>query len=115
MLKALAMAVKGLKKAARPIHHSDRGCQYASHAYVHAVEKAGLVMSMTEENHSSENALAERVNGILKDEYYLDANFENCRQARQATTRGIDLYNNRRPHFSLHLAIPGQVHNAGIN
>src|SRR3954453_6718509 len=84
-LKALAMALKGLRKAARPIHHSDRGCQYASHAYVHAVEKAGLVMSMTEQNHSSENALAERVNGILKGEYFLDANFENCRHARQAT------------------------------
>jgi putative transposase len=112
-LKALAMALKGLRKAARPIHHSDRGCQYASHAYVHAVEKAGLVMSMTEQNHSSENALAERVNGILKGEYFLDANFENCRQARQATVRGIHQYNNRRPHNSLRLAIPGRVHGAG--
>ena len=107
------MALKGLKQAARPIHHSDRGCQYASHAYVYAVQKAGLAMSMTEQNHSSEHALAERVNGILKQEYYLDANFENCRQARQATVRGINLYNTRRPHNSLRLAMPEQVHNAG--
>jgi len=115
VLKALAMALKGLKGAARPIHHSDRGCQYASHAYVHAVEKAGLMMSMTEKNHSAENALAERVNGILKQEYWLDANFENREQARQATVQGIHLYNTRRPHTSLRLATPEQVHNAGDN
>jgi putative transposase len=58
VLKALAMALKGLTGSARPIHHSDRGCQYASHAYVQAARKAGLAMSMTEQNHSAENALA---------------------------------------------------------
>lgn len=114
-LKALAMALKGLKKAKGPIHHSDQGCQYASHAYVAAVQKAGLTMSMTEQNHSAENALAERVNGILKQEYWLDANFENPQQARQASVRGIDSYNTRRPHTSLRLATPEQVHNAGKN
>ena len=115
VLKALAMALKGLPRAARPIHHSDRGCQYASHAYVEAVEKAGLVMSMTEKNHSAENALAERVNGILKQEYWLDANFENRQQARQATVHGICMYNTRRPHTALKLATPAQVHHAGQN
>ena len=115
VLKALAMALKGLKGAARPIHHSDRGCQYASHAYVYAVQKAGLAMSMTEKNHSAENALAERVNGILKREYWLDANFENRQQARQATWHGIRMYNTRRPHTALKLATPEQVHNAAKN
>jgi putative transposase len=115
VLKALAMALKGLKGAARPIHHSDRGCQYASHAYVGAVQQAGLVMSMTEQNHSAENALAERVNGILKQEYWLDANFENRQQAKQATWHGIRMYNTRRPHTALKLATPEQVHNAGKN
>jgi putative transposase len=115
VLKALAMALKGLKGAARPIHHSDRGCQYASHAYVEAVEKAGLAMSMTEKNHSAENALAERVNGILKQEYWLDATFENPQQARQATDQGIHLYNTRRPHTALGFATPEQVHHAGKN
>jgi transposase InsO family protein len=110
VLKALAMALKGLKGAARPIHHSDRGCQYASHAYVQAVQKAGLTMSMTEQNHSAENALAERVNGILKQEYWLDANFENRQQARQATAHGICMYNTRRPHTALKYATPEQVH-----
>jgi len=115
VLKALAMALKGLKGSARPIHHSDRGCQYASHVYVRAVEQAGLTMSMTEKNHSAENALAERVNGILKQEYWLDANFESGRHARQATAHGVRMYNTRRPHTSLKLATPEQVHSAGNN
>ena len=115
VLKALAMALKGLKGSARPIHHSDRGCQYASHAYVEAIQKAGLTMSMTEKNHSAENALAERVNGILKQEYWLDANFENRQQARQATSHGICMYNTRRPHTALKFATPEQVHHADQN
>ena len=109
-LRALAMALKGLQGAARPIHHSDRGCQYASHAYVAAVQQAGLVMSMTQKNHSAENAVAERVNGILKQEYWLDGNFENRQQARQATVQGIHLYNTRRPHTALGYATPEEVH-----
>jgi putative transposase len=113
-LKALGMALKGLPAGERPVHHSDRGCQYASHAYVQAVEQAGLSMSMTETNHSAENALAERVNGILKQEYWLDANFEDGQQARQATVRGIHLYNTRRPHTALGFATPQQVHHATI-
>jgi transposase InsO family protein len=115
VLKALVMALKGLKGSERPIHHSDRGCQYASHAYVRAVQQAGLTMSMTEKNHSAENALAERVNGILKQEYWLDANFENGCHARQATAHGIRMYNTRRPHTALKLATPEQVHSAGNN
>ncbi len=115
VLKALAMALRGRKGGARLIHHSDQGCQYASHAYVGAVQKAGLVMSMTEQNHSAENALAERVNGILKQEYWLDAHFENPPQARQATLHGIRMYNTRRPHTALKLATPEQVHYADAN
>jgi len=115
VLKALAMALWGLPGGARPIHHSDQGCQYASHDYVKAVQRAGLTMSMTEKNHGAENALAERVNGILKQEYWLDANFENRQQARRATVRGIDLYNTRRPHTALGLATPEAVHYAEEN
>ena len=80
-----------------------------------AVQQAGLTMSMTEKNHSAENALAERVNGILKQEYWLDANFENGRQAQQATSHGICMYNTRRPHTALKFATPEQVHSAGRN
>jgi transposase InsO family protein len=114
-LKALAMALKGLAGDERPIHHSDRGCQYASHAYVGGVRKAGLRMSMTEKNHSAENALAERVNGILKQEYWLDANFALRQEARKATGHGIRMYNTRRPHTALQFATPEQVYNAGSN
>jgi putative transposase len=114
-LKALAMALKGLKPGERPIHHSDRGCQYASHAYVGGTKKAGLRMSMTEKNHSAENALAERVNGILKQEYWLDANFNDRRQARKATCHGIRMYNTRRPHTALKFVTPEQMHKAENN
>lgn len=112
-LKALAMAVGGLKRKEKPIHHSDRGCQYASHAYVKGVEKAGMKMSMTEQNHTAENALAERVNGIFKQEYLLDTNFESKSEARKATAHAVNMYNNRRPHTSLRMRIPGQVHAEG--
>jgi putative transposase len=97
VLKALAMGLKGLRSDEKPIHHSDRGCQYASHAYVQKARNAGLTMSMTEKNHTAENAMAERVNGILKQEYLLDTNFENKPVAWKTTRQGVDLYNNRRP------------------
>lgn len=109
-LKALAMALKGLRRNEKPIHHSDRGSQYASHAYVQRVEKAGLTMSMTETNHSAENAMAERVNGILKQEYWLDANFRDKPEARKATVQAVNLYNTRRPHTALGFKTPETVH-----
>jgi putative transposase len=114
-LKALSMALKSLKRTERPIHHSDRGCQYASHEYVNRIKEAGLNMSMTEKNHSAENALAERVNGILKQEYWLDANFEDQLEARQATKGGIHLYNHRRPHTALGMATPQERHTGTRN
>ena len=107
------MALKDLRRSEKPIHHSDRGCQYASHAYVDTVEKAGLRMSMTQSNHSAENAMAERVNGILKQEYWLDGNFETKPEARKATVQGVSLYNNRRPHTALGFRTPEKVHALG--
>ena len=112
VLRALTMAMSGLKGNEKPIHHSDRGCQYASHAYVNRVRQAGLSMSMTEANHTAENALAERVNGILKQEYWLDANFATKPEARRATAQGVHLYNHRRPHTALGFQTPEQVHGA---
>ena len=72
-------------------------------------------MSMTEWNHCAENALAERMNGILKQEYWLDANFAGRPEARLATLHGIRMYNTRRPHTALKFATPEQVHNAARN
>jgi putative transposase len=114
-LKALAMAVKGLRSGEKPIHHSDRGSQYASHAYVEATTDAGMKMSMTEKDHCAENAMAERVNGILKQEYWLDANFETRKEAIQATKEGISLYNTRRPHTALGFQTPEMVHSSEAN
>ncbi|MBM3846303.1 MAG: IS3 family transposase [Verrucomicrobia bacterium] len=112
VLQAFEMALKSLRPKEKPIHHSDRGCQYASHAFVERVKQAGLRLSMTERNHSAENSVAERLNGILKQEYWLDVGFTTHRQARQACTRAIALYNCRRPHTFLDLKTPEQVHQA---
>lgn len=113
VLKALAMGLKGLRSDEKPIHHSDRGCQYASHAYVNRVLGAGLTMSMTEKDHTAENALAERVNGILKQEYGLDAHFASREEARKATRQGVELYNHRRPHTALKMKTPHEMHDPG--
>jgi putative transposase len=67
-------------------------------------------MSMTQVNHSAENALAERVNGILKQEYELDADFQTPLAAKQAIVQGIRLYNYHRPHTALGYSTPGSVH-----
>ena len=110
VLRALNMGLKRLKAGDKPIHHSDRGCQYASHAFVQRARQAGLRMSMTEKDHSAENAMAERVNGILKQEYWLDANFPTCDKAQQACAQAIRLYNTRRPHSALGMRTPDEVH-----
>ncbi len=109
-LKALAMALKSLPSGAKPIHHSDRGCQYCSHEYVKKLKAHGMQVSMTEEDHCAENALAERVNGILKQEYFLNYEFRTEAQAHRAVKEAIRLYNTRRPHRSLKLSTPEQVH-----
>ena len=109
-LNALKSALIELPKKCSPIHHSDRGCQYCCHAYVKMLQNAGLKISMTEQNHCYENALAERVNGILKDEYNLVATFANKKQAVQAIKQAIKLYNEKRPHWALNCQVPAQVH-----
>ena len=67
---------------------------------------------MTEENHCYENAIAERVNGILKEEFLLDAKFANKALALKAVKEAIESYNSRRPHWSLNLLTPEQTHKA---
>lgn len=109
-LKALQMALRSKPNGARPIHHSDRGSQYCSHFYIKELEKHEMVVSMTETNHCAENALAERVNGILKQEYGLSYKFRNAMQARQAVKQAVELYNTMRPHCSLGLETPERVH-----
>ena len=109
-LKALTMALADLPEGAKPIHHSDRGCQYCSHDYVKELRDHGLQVSMTEEDHCAENAQAERVNGILKQEYFLNYEFHGEEHARRAVDEAIRLYNRRRPHRSLNMRTPEQIH-----
>lgn len=111
-LEALKMAVRDLPEWARPIHHSDQGCQYCCHDYVKYLQAHHLAISMTEERHCAENALAERVNGILKQEYALQGEFRTLEEALRSVEEAIRLYNTRRPHRSLNMRTPEQVHRA---
>jgi transposase InsO family protein len=109
-IKALEGALAELPANRFPIHHSDRGCQYCCHEYVRRLRERGLSISMTEQNHCYENAHAERVIGILKQEYEMDATFRTKRQAMAGFYQAVELYNYRRPHLSLNYAVPEQVH-----
>jgi putative transposase len=109
-LHALDQALSGLPAGKHPIHHSDRGCQYCCHEYVERLQSWGLPISMTQIMHCYENAQAERVNGILKQEYELDRRFRTKVQARKAFEQAVWLYNYRRPHLRLNYRFPAEVH-----
>jgi putative transposase len=109
-LTALQMGIKQCCATEGIIHHSDRGIQYCSKEYIKLIKDAGIIPSMTEENHCYENAIAERVNGILKDEYNLEEEYDTQKQALQATRQAIWSYNMERPHWSLQLCTPNQMH-----
>ncbi len=108
-LRALKKALASARPADGLVHHSDRGIQYCSKQYVTQLQKRNIKISMTEENHCYENAVAERVNGILKDEFYLDQCFVNTYNAKVATKNAIDIYNNKRLHLSLGYKTPNMV------
>jgi putative transposase len=109
-LKALAMALAGLPSPAKPIHHSDRGSQYCCHDYVNRLRAHNLGISMTETNHCAENALAERMNGILKGEYALDQEFQTRQQVRRTVAQAVHIYDTRRLHTALGYRTPESVH-----
>ena len=115
-LSALQMALRQLPADAGEgvIHHSDRGVQYCSAAYTAALRACGISISMAAVGNPYENAQAERLNGILKIEYLLDAIFASEHQARQAVRQAIRLYNTERPHWALAFQTPEQVHAAGL-
>jgi transposase InsO family protein len=105
-LRALKKALRQARPAGGLIHHSDRGIQYCSKQYVSLLKKKKIKISMTEENHCYENAIAERVNGILKDEFYLDETFFNLAIAKKACKNAIHVYNTKRLHLSLGYKTP---------
>jgi transposase InsO family protein len=109
-LKALRTAVAHEKPPQGLVHHSDRGIQYACIQYRAYLNQQGIQSSMTEWDHCYENAMAERVNGILKTEYFLDNTFKDIHRARRAAKQAIWLYNNRRPHRSINLNYPAILH-----
>ncbi len=111
-VRSLEMALAALPAGAAPVHHSDRGCQYACHAYVDLLKGRGLAVSMTGELHCYENAHAERLNGILKQEYGLGMTFRDKRQALAAAEQAVALYNHRRPHEALAYRVPAEAHAA---
>jgi len=109
-VRALNKAIYQAKDINGLIHHSDRGIQYCSNVYTQILKKKKIDISMTEENHCYENAMAERVNGILKDEFYLDQTFDNVAHAKRATKNAINLYNEIRLHLSLDYKTPNMVY-----
>ena len=109
-LRALQRALRDLPEGTEPMHHSDRGSQYCCHEYVQSLKERGLGISMTEVDHCAENAMAERMNGILKSEYSLGRQFRTKAEARLAADQAVHLYNNRRPHTALNFRVPAAVH-----
>lgn len=109
-LQAARMAIRQCPDTKGVIHHSDRGLQYCCPQYEKLLLGNKMIISMTEENHCYENAMAERVNGILKDEFLLDDQMPDLRTTKRSVEQSIKTYNTRRPHWSLQLRLPAEVH-----
>ncbi len=110
-LVALKLAVKQRKNKEIPlIHHSDRGIQYCSNEYQKILSKNEIQPSMTQNSDPYENAVAERINGILKQEFYIDKYNEELPIMKQIIKETVDIYNEKRPHLSNHMLTPNQMH-----
>jgi transposase InsO family protein len=106
---ALEMALKDRKGNEPLIHHSDRGSQYCSDGYINLLKENAIGISMTQSGNPRDNAIAERVNGILKQEL-LEEVYVDIAQARQGGIIAIDIYNRIRPHSSVDMMTPEQAH-----
>jgi transposase InsO family protein len=91
------------------VHHSDRGIQYCSSDYIELLTKANIAISMTQSGSPYENALAERINGIIKGEFFPKRIYQNHREAKKSITQIIWTYNEQRPHASLDYLTPSQA------
>jgi len=108
---ALKMAVEQYEGANKKlIHHSDRGSQYCCTDYVNLLNKNGISISMTESGDPLENALAERINGIIKEEYLDFYQIMDLNDAKRHLQNAVQLYNNERPHMSIGMLTPENVH-----
>lgn len=111
-LEALEMAIKN-KKIITPyvlIHHSDRGVQYCSAEYVKVLTKENIAISMTQSGSPYENALAERINGTIKNDFFPKQIFQNHKEAKKVIAKSIQIYNEKRPHASVDYLTPEQAH-----
>jgi putative transposase len=109
-LEALKGALKGRAYSGALIHHSDRGLQYASTLYTSVLKAHNVLVSMTQDGSPYDNAIAERINGILKEEYGLDETLEDITQAKRQVRQAVESYNRERPHLSNHYLTPDQMH-----
>jgi len=111
-INALRMAILNCprKRSQMLIHHSDRGLQYCCREYIELLNHHNIAISMTQNGDPYENAIAERVNGILKEEFGLFNAFKSLADAQIAVDHAVKFYNEKRPHFSLNLQTPLQVH-----
>jgi putative transposase len=108
-VSALKMALKGRTGTEPLIHHSDRGTQYCSDVYVNLLREHAVSISMTQSGNPKDNAIAERVNGILKQELLKEI-YPNMKQACKAVESAVDIYNKIRPHSSIDMMTPEKAH-----
>lgn len=110
-LSAIKMAVKHRRyKSKKLIHHSDRGLQYCSNEYQELLAKGNMLCSMTEKYDPYQNAVAERVNGILKQEFLDGITTKDTHLMGLLVAESIEIYNKERPHYSNHMKTPEQMH-----
>jgi putative transposase len=110
-VKALEMALKNRRYKLMPlIHHSDRGLQYCSQEYVRLAQKNHITISMTENSDPYENALAERMNRTIKEEFCMNQNLKSINQVCEAVSEAVWLYNTYRPHLALNYDTPDNVY-----
>jgi len=112
-LEALRRALKNNRNTGQLIHHSDRGSQYCSEQYVSLLKSKGIKISMTEHGDPYENAMAERINGIIKNEY-LEKQYSNDGQLWFDVSKTVGLYNTDRLHMSIEMKTPDYIHQTGI-
>ena len=110
-VEALNMALKRIdgKNDISLIHHSDRGCQYASSEYVRLLKEHNIRISMTETGDPKDNAQAERINNTMKNELLKGKRFTEIQQVIDAVEKAVDFYNNERPHMSIGMMTPSKA------
>ncbi|WP_338407771.1 IS3 family transposase [uncultured Flavobacterium sp.] len=110
-LVALKLAIKQRKNKGIPlIHHSDRGLQYCANEYQKLLSNNDIQPSMTQNSDPYENAVAERINGILKQEFYIDKYNKELPIMKKIIKETVAIYNEKRPHLSNHMLTPNQMH-----